>query len=179
MQFVMQLFMLVQYSSRYELSPFNTGGGGSSADYLLMLVFGAAALLLLNCYLGYYVLGGSLVSMVTYLWSCREPHALVSFWGFTLQAMYLPWALAALSFLMGGTSAMISPLMGIGVGHLYYFLIETLPLEYDVDLLKTPEFFVEAFEGQGGGRGGRGEAAGPGGAGQSDWGTGGRVLGGG
>lgn len=179
MQFVMQLFMLVQYSSRYELSPFNTGGGGSSADYLLMLVFGAAALLLLNCYLGYYVLGGSLVSMVTYLWSCREPHALVSFWGFTLPAMYLPWALAALSFLMGGTSAMISPLMGIGVGHLYYFLIETLPLEYDVDLLKTPGFFVEAFEGPGERRGGRGEAAGPEGVGQSDWGTGGRVLGGG
>ncbi len=104
--------MLVQYSTRYEVFPFNTGGGGTSSDYAFMLVFGATALHIINLYMGSYVMGSSLVSMITYVWSCREPHSLVSFWGFTLQAMYLPWALAALSFLMSGTDGLITPLLG-------------------------------------------------------------------
>ncbi|GAB5033861.1 derlin-like protein [Nannochloropsis oceanica] len=164
MPFVMQLFMLVQYSSRYEISPFNTGGGGGSSDYAMMLIFGAGALHILNLYMGKMVLGSCLVMMITYVWSCREPHSMVSFWGFTLEAMYLPWALTALQFLMNGQQGLSDPLMGIAVGHVYFFLIDTLPVEYDWDVLKTPNFLVDAFEGPpvgpGGGGGGGGAMAG-------------------
>lgn len=192
MPFIMQLFMLVQYSSRYEIFPFNTGGGGGSSDYAMMLIFGGGTLHILNLFFGKMVLGSGLVMMITYVWSCREPHSMVSFWGFTLEAMYLPWALTALQFLMNGQQGLTDPIMGIAVGHLYYFLIETLPLEYDWDVLKTPNFLVDAFEGPpvgpgggvaagggvgvGGGVGGGG-AAGSGGA--AGWAAGGgRVLGG-
>ena len=59
--------------------------------------------------------------------------------------MYLPYALAALSFLMSGTEGLIIPCIGMAVGHLYYFLIEIVPMEYNMDLIKTPSLLVDAF----------------------------------
>jgi hypothetical protein len=50
-----------------------------------MLIFGMAALLIINAWLGAVVLGSSLVMMITYVWSCREPMAVVSMFGFKLQ----------------------------------------------------------------------------------------------
>lgn len=40
--------------------------------------------------------------------------------------MYLPYAMCAFQFLMAGQSAIIMPGLGIAVGHLFYFLIETV-----------------------------------------------------
>ena len=41
---LLQIYMLVQYSGRYEADPFNTGAGGTSADYAWMLAIGASTL---------------------------------------------------------------------------------------------------------------------------------------
>lgn len=37
------------------------------------------------------------------------------------------------------------PLLGIAVGHLYYFLVDILPDLHDIDLLHTPKFLVDIF----------------------------------
>lgn len=51
---------------------------------------------------------------------------------------YLPYAFLALSVLTGGD--IISDIIGIIAGHLYYFLKDILPIQYNYDILKTPSF---------------------------------------
>ncbi|CAN0186222.1 unnamed protein product [Hapterophycus canaliculatus] len=60
-------------------------------------------------------------------------------------------------------------LLGIAIGHLFYFLVDVLPDLHDIDLLQTPQFLVNLFgwghEGSGvavqrGGGGGGGAGAG-------------------
>ena len=55
------------------------------------------------------------------------------------QAPYLPWVLFAFSLLLG--NSVIVDLMGIVVGHIYYFLEDVFPREQGgFRLLKTPRF---------------------------------------
>ena len=62
-------------------------------------------------------LGPSLIFMMTYVWSRNFPTGSVSIMGMvTLQAFYLPFAMLALSLVMGGD--WLSDLLGILAGHL-------------------------------------------------------------
>ncbi len=55
------------------------------------------------------------------------------------QAPYLPWVLFAFSLLLG--NSVIVDLMGIVVGHIYYFLEDVFPHQHGgFRLLKTPRF---------------------------------------
>ncbi|CAM9507154.1 unnamed protein product [Chrysoparadoxa australica] len=204
--FLMNLFIFGQYSIRYEKDPFNTGGGGGSADYCWMLIFGAVShkettLTVLSVlsitFLNQPFLAKPLMFMVIYVWSRKTPNAVASFWGIQVQSVYVPWVMVAFQLLIG--NSIYHPLMGIGVGHLYYFLVDVLPDRYGKEILFTPNFLVDqlgygetsgvtrvAPTGFGqtaappgfprtGGSGGSG--GGGGGVGGHAWGGGGRVLG--
>lgn len=93
--FVINMYLLVQYSRNYEVSPYNTGGGGSTADYAWMLILGMGLLLVLSTVMGVVVPSQGLTYMVLYVWSRRNPSTQVSLYGFQLPAVYLPWALLA------------------------------------------------------------------------------------
>ncbi len=55
------------------------------------------------------------------------------------QAPYLPWVLFAFSLLLG--NSVIVDLMGIIVGHVYYFLEDVFPRQQGgFRILKTPRF---------------------------------------
>lgn len=56
---------------------------------------------------------------------------------FALDA-YLPFAFLFLSVLTGGD--IISDIIGIIAGHIYYFLKDIVPIQYNYDILKTPAF---------------------------------------
>lgn len=63
---------------------------------------------------------------------------IVSFWfGTRFKARYLPWALFGVNFLLGGGG--MSELIGIIVGHLYYFVMMKYPAEQGITLLRTPQ----------------------------------------
>lgn len=70
-------------------------------------------------------LGPALSFMIVYVWSKRNPTAVVSFWGFRFQGAYLPWVMLGFSVLVGNSP--VFDLMGIAVGHIYYFLQDVLP----------------------------------------------------
>ena len=53
---------------------------------------------------------------------------------------YIPWFYAAINLLMGNSVTPI--LIGIAVGHIYYYVIEVLPSTNGVDLLKTPTLCI-------------------------------------
>jgi len=65
--FLIELYMIVQYSERYELGPFNSGGGGTTADYAWMLMLGAAGMFACAWIWGLMTLSTPMM----YYWSTR------------------------------------------------------------------------------------------------------------
>lgn len=90
-------------------------------------------------------LSHSLVVMLVYIWSRRNPHEQLRLYGlFVVGAGYISYILLGLQWMMGGSP--IVDLVGIFVGHCYVFLKDVLPSEYEnIDILKTPPFFFYLF----------------------------------
>ncbi|CAN0283568.1 unnamed protein product [Laminaria digitata] len=187
------MFSMGMFSIRYEKDGFTMGGGGGSADYAYMLMFGVTileAVLLLFFYQPFHLLTEAVLFYICYVWSRKNPTMSVSFWGIPIGAPFVPWVMVAFRVLTG--QSIFHPLLGIAVGHLFYFLVDVLPDLHDIDLLHTPNFLVNMFgwgtEGSGVTRQGvRPAMPAPGvvqpprdmprtGGGRSQWGTG-RTLG--
>merc|ERR1719164_130262 len=99
-----------------------------------MLTFGIVTMTTAAFFFGLPFMGPSMVFMILYVWARMNPESPASLFGFQLQAFYLPWALVAFHILIGNSVFM--PLLGIGVGHLYYFLVDIAPDQVGVDLIR-------------------------------------------
>lgn len=67
-----------------------------------------------------HFLGSPLTFMMVYLWGRRNEHVRMSFLGlFPFTAPYLPWVMLSFSILLGNSAT--TDLIGIVVGHVYYF----------------------------------------------------------
>lgn len=143
---LMALYMLQSFSQRYETEPYNTGAGGGTADYVFALMFGTVVTCLTYPLIGMLiptppVFARTLMFFILYVWSKRHPTAPASIWGIQMKAIHLPFAYLALSVLMGGLYADL--LHGIAVGHLFYFLVDVVPIVYGKDFLHTPQFLID------------------------------------
>ena len=86
-----------------------------------MLAFGAGCMLAIAPLLSVHFLGSSLAFMMVYVWGRRNDAVRMSFLGlFPFTAPYLPWVLLAFSVLLGNPAT--TDLVGIAVGHAYYYL---------------------------------------------------------
>jgi Derlin-2/3 len=137
--FVMQLYFFTNFGSKLETHQrFNQPG-----DYLFFLivisVLVAIFSLLLQWPRGYPMTGPSIIFALIYYWSRCEPEARMSIWGFEVKGYQLPFALVFLTMLMGGD--IWKDVLGIAAGHLYHFMKDVVPVEYKMDLLKTPRLF--------------------------------------
>ena len=93
-----------------------------------------------------YFLAPSLTSMITYVWARKNPNVHVSLmFILNFQAKYLPWVLLALyTFFEGAVPA--TEVIGITVGHIYFFLEEIVPKQTGRHVVKAPEFmYVKSF----------------------------------
>lgn len=79
-----------------------------------------------------------MVLSVLYVWCQLNKEVIVSFWfGTRFKAMYLPWVLLGFNMLLSNGS--VFAIVGILVGHLYFFLKFTYPQELGGrDFLATP-----------------------------------------
>lgn len=69
-----------------------------------------------------------MVLSVLYIWCQLNKDVIVSFWfGTRFKAMYLPWVLLMFNMILN--NSFMPSLVGILVGHLYYFLKFTYPQE--------------------------------------------------
>ncbi|XP_020394798.1 derlin-1.2 isoform X1 [Zea mays] len=112
-----------------------------TADFLWMMIFGAISLLVLSVIpqLNTYVLGLPMVSMLVYVWSRENPNAQINIYGILqLKAFYLPWVMLLLDVIFG--SPLMPGLLGIMVGHLYYYFAVLHPLATGKNYLKTPKW---------------------------------------
>lgn len=149
MPFVMNLFFLVRYSSAYEANPYALCAGGTvpqgcTADYVFALMCNSLVLLAVALYMGLYFMGPPLVFSVLYLWSKKNAEVPVSFWGFNFKGAHLPFALMAMSVLMGASPLL--DVIGVVAGHCFYFAAEVLPLKYGHQVLTTPQWLIRAVD---------------------------------
>ena len=72
-------------------------------------------------------LGSALTFMMTYVWGRRNEDVRMTMLGIlTFTAPYLPWVMLSFSFLVGNSITM--SIIGIIVGHTYYFLEYVFPV---------------------------------------------------
>lgn len=143
---VFGLYMLVNNSKQYEAGPYNTGGGGGTADYVFALLFGCGVMLATYPFLAMYIaplFTRNLTFYVMYIWSKRYPSVDANIWGFPIKALWLPFVYLALTVALGNPFWDI--VHGIAVGHLYYYLVDVVPLIYGKEILHTPQFLIDYF----------------------------------
>jgi len=125
--FLFHMYFLVRYSRLLEEGDFR----GRTANYVLMLLFGVMCISLVAVYTHVHFLGSALTFMMVYVWGRRNEDVRMSFLGFfTFNAPYLPWVMLGFSVLIGNGITM--DLIGIIVGHTYYFLEFVYPVVADI-----------------------------------------------
>jgi len=138
--FLIHMMFLVRYGQSLEQTTFS----GRTADFVFCLLFGSGVLLVAGWLLQLPILAMSLIMMIIYIWSRKNPNINMSFmFGIQFLSFYFPWVLVAFNFLMGGMP--IAEIVGIVVGHVYYFLEDIYPLTSGRRLLKTPQIFYQWF----------------------------------
>jgi len=138
--FLIHMMFLLRYGQSLEQETF----AGRTADYVFFLLFGCTILLVVGFFMSLPILGMAMIMMLIYLWSRKNPNITMSFlFGIQFQSFYFPWVLVGFNVLMGGFPMV--ELLGIIVGHLYYFLEDIYPRTGGVQLLKTPQFMYNLF----------------------------------
>ena len=141
--FLFHLFFLYRYARPLEEGSFRR----RTSDFFFMLLFGALFLIGVTVALAppIHFLGSSLTFMLVYVWSKRNRDVQMRFLQmFNFTAPYLPWVLLAFSVLLHNNA--VVDLMGIGAGHLYFFLEDVYPqLEGGRRVLITPGFIKAMF----------------------------------
>lgn len=91
-------------------------------------------------------LGSPLSFSLVYIWARRNPSVRLSFLGlFVFTAPYLPWVLLGFSLLLHNTLPK-DDLLGIVVGHVYYFFSDIYPrIRNGSRPLDPPEFWRRLF----------------------------------
>lgn len=130
----MSLFFNVKCMSGLEANTF----GKHKADFVYMIGFGIVGTILASCLVPhYFIIGISLEYMLLYYWARRNPFFKVSMYFIPFKSTYIPFALLLVSF---ATSAEYclglfpmyripwSGLVGVILGHIYYFLRDVVPV---------------------------------------------------
>lgn len=140
---------------RLETGVFN----GRPADYAFMLGFLWICATIVALFMNIMVLMDPLVLSVLYVWCQLNKDTIVNFWfGTQFKAMYLPWVLFAFNVIIADGGVM--ELIGILVGHLYFFLMFKYPQDFGgPSLLSTPQFLYNIFPNRGGGMYGQAPSA--------------------
>jgi|EP00769_Ergobibamus_cyprinoides_P002166 Derlin-2/3 len=125
LSFALLLSNFFRFSSSLETESF----AGQTVDYLFFCCFGATLTLAAATLLHSPFSAAAFVSFLCYVWSRRNPDTrLRLFAGIVYSAKYLPFVHIALSALEGGgKDAVALPLIGMGIGHLYWYLEDVLP----------------------------------------------------
>lgn len=142
---VFHVFFMQRYSRLLEQS------SASSAIFSWLLLYAMSSLLVLSTAFTSSLpfLGSALSSTLVYIWSRRNPDTRLSFLGLLVfTAPYLPWVLMAFSLFMHG-SIPKDEILGVIVGHVYYFFSDVWPGIYEGSRpMDPPDWWVRLWEGR-------------------------------
>ncbi|XP_045460693.1 derlin-1 [Harmonia axyridis] len=139
--FLINLYFLYTYSKRLEEDHFS----GRPSDYLFMLLFNWICCVTAGLIIGMPLLMDAMILSVLYVWCQLNKDTIVTFWfGTRFKAMYLPWVLFGFNMILNGMG--LTELIGIIIGHLYFFLKFKYPQELGGPvLLDTPSVLKQWF----------------------------------
>merc|ERR1711871_669983 len=121
------MYFLMRYCRLLEENSFR----GRTADFVFMLFLSALFMTAIAPFVNLHFLGSSLTFLMVYVWARRNPYVRMSFLGlFSFNAPYLPWVLFGFSIVLGNSATI--DLIGIIVGHVYYFLEDVYPTIADI-----------------------------------------------
>lgn len=140
--FLFNLIFTYRYCRMLEEGSFR----GKTADFFFMFIFGGSLMIIVALFVNLVFLGSAFTIMLVYVWSRRNPYVRMNFFGLmNFQAPYLPWVLLGFSLLLG--NSVIVDLMGIAVGHIYFFLEDIFPQQPGgFKILRTPGFLKTIFD---------------------------------
>nr|XP_046241805.1 derlin-2-like isoform X1 [Scatophagus argus] len=141
--FMFNIIFLYRYCRMLEEGSFQ----GRTADFVFMFLFGGSVITqLLGVFANVFFLGQAFIIMLVYVWSRRHPLIRMNFFGLlSFQAPFLPWVLMGFSLLLG--NSIVVDLLGISVGHMYYFLEDVFPNQPGgKKLLMTPGLLRTMFD---------------------------------
>lgn len=119
---------------------------GRTADFVVMFIFGGVLMIICAFFVNLLFLGQAFTIMIVYVWSRRNVFVRMNFFGLmNFQAPYLPWVLLGFSVLLGNSISV--DLVGMAIGHMYFFLEDILPQQRGGHrILKTPKFLQKLFD---------------------------------
>ena len=136
-QFVMALYFLSSFGGKLERSDRFIAAPADFVFFLFFITITCACLsVVLNWPSGYPLLGQPVIFAIMYYWSRCEPEARLSVYGFEIKGYQFPFAMMLFTVLVGGD--VWTDLLGLGAGHVYYFLKDVVPLEYGIRVIRTP-----------------------------------------
>ena len=141
--FMFNMYFLLRHLRQLEEGDFR----GKPSKFVFMILFGIGMICCMTPFLNSHnFLGSALTSMMTYVWGRRNEDVTISLFGMiSFSAPYLPWVMLGFGFVVGNAIEM--SLVGIAVGHTYYFLEYVYPIIADIrgwkikKILAAPRFF--------------------------------------
>ncbi|XP_022113855.1 derlin-2 [Pieris rapae] len=141
--FLFNMIFTYRYCRMLEEGSFR----GRTADFVVMFIFGAVLMILCAFFINNLLfLGQAFTIMIVYVWSRRNVFIRMNFFGLmNFQAPYLPFVLLGFSVLLGNSISV--DLVGMAIGHIYFFLEDVWPRQArGQKLLKTPQFLKMLFD---------------------------------
>ncbi|XP_036328803.1 derlin-1-like [Rhagoletis pomonella] len=137
--FLINCYFISRYIAQLEKEQF----GRSPADYLYMLLIVAVLANIGGMLFNVYFLMDLLVVSTTYIWCQLNKDVIVNFWfGTRFKAVYLPWVLAIMELVFQGS---IASLIGIFIGHFYYFFKFQYPQELGGNAFLETPFLLKQY----------------------------------
>lgn len=146
LDFMFHIFFMSRYSRNLEESSFR----GQTGEFAWLILYSSVSLLILSPIASMPFLGSPLSFSLVYIWARRNPSVRLSFLGlFVFTAPYLPWVLLGFSLLLHNTLPK-DDLLGIVVGHIYYFFEDIYPrIRNGHRPLRSPEVWRRLFSARG------------------------------
>ncbi|KAI8322709.1 DER1-domain-containing protein [Martensiomyces pterosporus] len=144
LEWLLNMYFVVQYCRDLEEGSYLN----RPADFAWLVLLICTTLLIISPMLDLPFLGDPLISSLTYIWSRQYSYIFINFLGlFTTSASYLPWVMAGFTSVVGNRWP-VSDLVGIGVGHVFWFLGDEWPRRSEsggYQMLKAPRALCKLF----------------------------------
>ncbi|KAF9758270.1 Derlin-2 [Nosema granulosis] len=138
------LDVLIHITFLYRYSRMLEEGFINTSDYFWLVTIISSILFAIANIFNIPLLASAFSSTITYIWTRRNPHALVQIFGFiSFPAFYLPF-IVPLFMLITEKRILTEDLLGIVVGHLYFFFKDVYP-KWGSDIFRTPCFIKKLF----------------------------------
>ena len=91
-----------------------------------------------------FTLAQQLLLAFIYIDSKREPQKTINLYFLPIKNALYPYALIVFNIVSG--AGIYDDIIGIIAGNIYYFLVDVLPVQKNINILKTPKFLVDLLE---------------------------------